>query len=566
MSQSKAFKARLVADPSVGVSDLEKVLTTFLDEVVKQGKIDMMDFVLRPSGINWKSACSPPWLVRLSPLLKLYLGVARNGVIPTKKHKQAIESVTAARSLNTGRKVLADFVDLIDDSIRCALSHLRGLMVSEAKARAFRRMDRMQQETIQGLLDLLSPSEGDGPEEGHAEVGASGSSHALVPANATEDRSLPERRASTSSFCSLGSLGSASDSVDPAKIFERILNQKDSNESQKSFGSVAAPAARIAATPSPEKGFLPGLLKDAGLDSELSAGDLEILDGCKKQQPPSKPKPKAKNGKKGGSTVAGKKAAAAAVEPPAVDAGAKSGKKGGSTVAGKKAAAAAVEPPAVDAGAKSRKRAYVPDEELDRTTLRKRVVSRAYHRTADHALAMGKSKEDAKKRARKAAGKAGQKFDQEHPRESKAKKSQADKIPQKKSPDGSPDGTVHPDSDGTIPKTRIQADGPAKSKKKPKHGESTIPKISEGTNPKSEGTIPKSDSTVPNGDGTIPDADSTNPVAEGTIPDADGTNPVAEGTNPDADSTNPDSDDTIAAEGKIPPKKKKIPKKKIGKK
>ena len=177
MSLSKAFKGRLVADPSVGVADLEGVLTTFLDEVVKQGKIDLLDFALRPSGINWKSACSPPWLVRLSPLLKLYIGVARNGVLPTKKHKQAIESVTNARGLNKSRKCLADFVDLIDDSMRCALSHLRGLLCPETKARAFRRMDRMQQETIQGLLDLLSPSagdgvQGDGLEEGPVEVGS----------------------------------------------------------------------------------------------------------------------------------------------------------------------------------------------------------------------------------------------------------------------------------------------------------------------------------------------------------------------------------------------------------
>ena len=460
MSLSKAFKGRLVADPSVGVADLEGVLTTFLDEVVKQGKIELLDFALRPSGINWKSACSPPWLVRLSPLLKLYIGVARNGVLPTKKHKQAIESVTNARGLNKSRKCLADFVDLIDDSIRCALSHLRGLLCPETKARAFRRMDRMQQETIQGLLDLLSPSagdgvQGDGLEEGPVEVGASGSSQALVPAKETR---LPERSASTSSFGSFGSFGPApNDSVDPGMIFQRILDQKNSDESQKSFGSVPAPTPRSVVTPSPEKGFLPGLLKDAGLDSELSQGDLKILDGCKKQQPPSKPKAKAK---------------------------AKDGKKGGNTnkvakTAGNTSATAEVEPPAVDAGARAVKRGAVPDEELERTTLRKRVVSRAYHRTEDHALAMGKSKEDAKKRARKASAKAGAKFDREHPRETQ--KSQASKIPKKKSPDGtvdqnpddpkdskksqaskipknkSPDGTVHKNPDGTILKTRIQA-------------------------------------------------------------------------------------------------------------
>ena len=70
------------------------------------------------------------------------------------------------------------------------------------------------------------------------------------------------------------------------------------------------------------------------------------------------------------------------------------------------------------------KRGAVPDEELDRTTLRKRVVSRAHHGTEDHALAMRKSKEDAKKRAQKALAA------REHPRETQ--KSQASKIPKKK--------------------------------------------------------------------------------------------------------------------------------------
>ena len=178
MSLSKVSKQRLVADPSVGVGDLENVITTFLDETVKQGKVDFLEYTSRPKGISWKSACSLAWLVRLSPLLKLYLGVATNGVLPTKRHKAALEAVASARGLKEkSKKCMADWVDLTDDAIRCALAHLRSLhSCSDTRARAFRRMDRLQQETVQSLLDLLSQG---GDEESQAEVTGSGSNREL---------------------------------------------------------------------------------------------------------------------------------------------------------------------------------------------------------------------------------------------------------------------------------------------------------------------------------------------------------------------------------------------------
>ena len=394
MSLSKGSKQRLVADPSVGVGDLEKVLTTFLDDVVKQGKVDFLEFTSRPSGISWKSACSPTWLVRLSPLLKLYLGVATNGVLPTKKHKAALEAVASARGLKEkSKKCMADWVDLTDDAIRCALAHLRSLhSCNDTRARAFRRMDRQQQETVQSLLDLLSQG---GDEEWQAEVGATGSSQSLVPID------LPARMPSTSSLGSDTSFGFGSDSkgedVDPAEIFSRILNQKDSNESEKSFGSVAAPGSSVA--PSPEKGFLPGLLKEVGLDSKLSEGDFKILAGCEGQQPPSKPQ-KRKEGADSKAKVLAK----------------------ASGVAGKAPAKDKQQEAADDVNPMSKKRAVVPDDQLDRVKLRKRVVSRAYHRAEDKYLALGKGKEFAQKKARKASAEAGEKFDLEHPRESQTKK------------------------------------------------------------------------------------------------------------------------------------------------
>ena len=87
-------RARLVADPAIGVSDLQNCLVSFLDELPPNKPFNLYEFVLPPQGTSWKSACSPSWLVRLSPLLGKFLEIANNGVLPGKKHRQAIESFT----------------------------------------------------------------------------------------------------------------------------------------------------------------------------------------------------------------------------------------------------------------------------------------------------------------------------------------------------------------------------------------------------------------------------------------------------------------------------------------
>ena len=55
------------------------------------------------------------------------------------------------------------------------------------------------------------------------------------------------------------------------------------------------------------------------------------------------------------------------------------------------------------------------DSEVDRTTLRKRIVSRAYHRACDAALSAGKQELVAKKLGRRASPKAGQGLRQDEP-------------------------------------------------------------------------------------------------------------------------------------------------------
>ena len=127
--------------------------------------------------------------------------------------------------MNKTRKTTADFSDVIDDSIRMALSHVRGLGLYEtAKIRAFRKMDVTQQAVVQKLIDqpcLTSEAPGMEPSDSRDTA----TSMALVPV----DEPGPTSSASIS--------GEAD--MDADAIFRRILQPKDSDGSQNSYGSVA---------------------------------------------------------------------------------------------------------------------------------------------------------------------------------------------------------------------------------------------------------------------------------------------------------------------------------------
>ena len=401
-----AAKLRIVAD--LGVSDMQECLQDFLGPVLKQrSNFDLLAFVSPPPGVGWKTSCCCSWVVSMAPLLLLFLAKAPNGVLPGLKVRSALSALNQSSKLNHSKKTDKDWADLIDEGIRMCLSHLRSLTDEEKKSRAFRKVDVRNQEVLQDLLQKLRVPE--------TEAGATdpASETAVVPVS-TGSPVAPAGRGS-----SLASLGSPVDlspghsdmDLDPGAVFARIL-QGNSPE-QEAEGEVLVKPSAVKSPEkrkpgrldvhSPDKGFLPGL-------RELTQDDRDMLAQCQKQEAPSKPckKPKGKTKAK----TKGK-----LMDPAAASAESPAGHIGKPT----KKPATVKEKPAESAskpcGKETAKRKdALPDEQVDRTTRRKRVVSRAYHRACDAALAAGKDKVTGKKLGRDAAQKAGQEFDEQNPR------------------------------------------------------------------------------------------------------------------------------------------------------
>lgn len=151
-------KMRLVHDPSVGVSDLMMPIKNMIS--AKDDR-NIYKLVMPPPGVTWKSATPVTWMANLSALFKDYVRVAPNTVLSAKKHKQALVRLDDTEKLNYTRKVQADFVDAVDDALRCGLAHFRSLkQMDDAKTRAFRKADEEQKRAIQEVLDLIHIEKG----------------------------------------------------------------------------------------------------------------------------------------------------------------------------------------------------------------------------------------------------------------------------------------------------------------------------------------------------------------------------------------------------------------------
>jgi hypothetical protein len=131
-------RGRLMADSNITVSDLMKPLADFMTE---HGTRDLAKLTACPVvGVSWKSAPCVRWLAGLAPLHAAYAKVAPNTLLPSKKHKVALERLHQEASINFTKSSDADFFDMLDDRIRVAFKHYRELLqCSLTKERAFKK-------------------------------------------------------------------------------------------------------------------------------------------------------------------------------------------------------------------------------------------------------------------------------------------------------------------------------------------------------------------------------------------------------------------------------------------
>ena len=287
-----AKKARLVADPAIGVSDLMSCMEEFLNKAQTQKKLCLFTYVTPPNGCTWRSSPNIQFIIRLAPLIMSYLPVVKNGVIPRQRHKSALTRLDDKKSINMVKgKAQDDWVDYVDDNLRMCLAHLRGLKTSDvSRQRIFKKTDSNQQMQIEEMLSMLHlpPDAGEVVEEKLMNQGEPDEPAVLALA-APE---LPK----ASEASDLVVLQDPSD--DPFAIFDTVLNKKDDfagpslSSSPKSMA--ATRAAQMSSSP-PAKSFLSNLGLGLASDSQFSEEELQQPSSLDREKPHTeKPKPKPK--------------------------------------------------------------------------------------------------------------------------------------------------------------------------------------------------------------------------------------------------------------------------------
>ena len=478
MSAKPCCRGRLVSDPSIRVSDLTHPLTAFIAE---QGSSDLDEILHIPQQSSFKTAVIPAWLCHLSPLLKDYVKVAPNTLIPPKRHRLALAAIHAKQPLHRTKKGDSDKLHFFDEKIRVALAQIRTLAQSPAlKARAFRQSSPIQVERIEEVLKLVDVSveaEGDSQQSQQtpsptpktstmetspatprpsASRAATHESGAGVVQDTTEDEKCDDGRGGKEGHLAAGKAAIRKPSqslclADVPNLFESILAQDSDVEDVPKFETPQRPAPALkrsnAGSPNHFSKILEG---DDGDDDAISKDDMELLRGAVETLPiglngesqlvifknhggktkkdkvkqAAKTKKKAKTSKKLGKANAGK------AQP------AKLAKKGsGSQDIAKKQDDRIGQPHSVPTTRiRSKRQLHHGDGEahqpkgggskgknmcMSRAARRRRVVSRAWHTTYDKGIKEGLDDETARTNARQAHKDAANEFDSLEPLASK---------------------------------------------------------------------------------------------------------------------------------------------------
>eukprot|EP00435_Cladocopium_sp_Y103_P039085 s3931_g10.t1 len=250
--QSSRF--RLIADPSISVSQIQSVLQKFCE--FKQEKQLWTLICPPPAGplsYGWHSKPDGQWLMKVSSLLYDLLLVCPNTKLVSKKVVAALKAMSStgmAEFPHTKHLSSADLMDKVDVTLRVLLSTMRQLKCSmPLKAKTCRMMSRAEQCRLEIMLErVVLPAELIGEDyyfdederleadiqmssvdevvQG-SEVAASCKSLQLVPVEKQQEKLQPSR-----SFSALG-LTSAVRSVNPLPaVFGKLLGLPDTNSAQ----------------------------------------------------------------------------------------------------------------------------------------------------------------------------------------------------------------------------------------------------------------------------------------------------------------------------------------------
>ena len=271
-----SLQTRLVPNPCIGVNELMKPLAAF--QKLKGADTDIAKVIVPKMGkITWKTAPNVAWLVSLKPLLRSYLEIATNAVLPSKKHKTAITNLCKEKraeddqetSFNKTKHSNDDFSDLIDMYIRIACAQLRALKSDEIiAARTWQKTSESESNALQELLGLIDPEV--------KVANPAATSKAAPPIPSSWQIVVAEHPADA--ICA-GTNSSSSVLVpEPSEVFQRILAKRVSDSLSPT--RYAADVSDVSKPISHQKSFL-----EVALGAEEEA---QLLLAARQQEPLAK--------------------------------------------------------------------------------------------------------------------------------------------------------------------------------------------------------------------------------------------------------------------------------------
>ena len=158
-------RPRLVANPSIGVSDVAKVFTSYC--MFKQTG-DLWSLVTRPPGVPealaWRSTSLPcgAWIVKVCGLVYDLLDVCPNTKFLSRTVKKALQIMYVDKILTLPpHKNLDDIIDKIDLSVRYLLAMVRALKMSDdLQIKVYRMLGPVEKDKLKmTIAKIVLPKE-----------------------------------------------------------------------------------------------------------------------------------------------------------------------------------------------------------------------------------------------------------------------------------------------------------------------------------------------------------------------------------------------------------------------
>ena len=155
-----SMKTRVVADPSIGVDSIAKVLREYM---VHHNCRDLWSLVCPPPGgpltLTWSTPVCGPWLLKVVGLLYDLLVLAPNSKLLAVKVRGALESLHRTNDLTIPAqkgRTDSDQFDKLDLTIRLLMNHIRQVKQDDKlKSRLWRLLARAEQLKLELCLEKV---------------------------------------------------------------------------------------------------------------------------------------------------------------------------------------------------------------------------------------------------------------------------------------------------------------------------------------------------------------------------------------------------------------------------